>query len=383
MQLAFPLTTYHARVARVRETARAQGLDAVVVTLPDAIHWLTGFDTIGYLWSQALVVDHADGEPVLHTRTTEQPGVEATTWLTAPKLYDIATEDPTEGLAATLRERGHAAGRVGIDLRSFAFLPAQWEQIKRLLPEVEWVDTTDLVAELRLVKTQRELAYQREAAAIADAAMHATLQALRPGISEVELAGVAAAALGAAGSEYAAIPPMVVSGPRTGMVHAMASRRVIGHGDVVCVELGAAVHRYHAIVMRTAVVGVAPPRVRDVHDCARRGLEAAFAAAGPGAPAHAPDDACNAVLAELDLVRRRCHRIGYSIGVAYPPGWLEPMMLVAGDPHVLGPGMSFSLEPNLTLADEGFGIKIGETVVCTEGGAERLSAVDLALTEVV
>jgi Xaa-Pro dipeptidase len=103
VQLAFPLTTYHARVARVRETARAQGLDALVVTLPDAIHWLTGFDTIGYLWSQALVVDHADGEPVLHTRTTEQPGVEATTWLTAPKLYDIATEDPTEGLAATLR----------------------------------------------------------------------------------------------------------------------------------------------------------------------------------------------------------------------------------------------------------------------------------------
>jgi Xaa-Pro dipeptidase len=89
------------------------------------------------------------------------------------------------------------------------------------------------------------------------------------------------------------------------------------------------------------------------------------------------------VLAELELVRRRCHRIGYSIGVAYPPGWLEPMMLVAGDPHVLGPGMSFSLEPNLTLADEGFGIKIGETVVCTEGGTERLSAVDLALTEVV
>jgi Xaa-Pro dipeptidase len=51
VQLAFPLTTYHDRVARVRETARAQGLDAVVVTLPDAIHWLTGFDTIGYLAS--------------------------------------------------------------------------------------------------------------------------------------------------------------------------------------------------------------------------------------------------------------------------------------------------------------------------------------------
>ena len=382
MNLAFPIATYHDRVAGVRAELERRGLDGVVVTLPDAIHWLTGFDTIGYLWSQSVVIDLNDDEPVLHTRTTEEPGVLATTWLTTAKYYDIATQDPTAELADTLRDRGLANGRLGVDLRSFAFLPAQREQLAELLPEVEWVDTTDLVAELRLVKTPLELAYQRQAAAIADAAMNATLAALRPGVSEVEMAGLAAAALGAAGSEYAAIPPMVSSGPRSAMVHAMASRRVIGQGDVICVELGASVHRYHAIVMRTAVIGAPPARVSAVYDCARRGMEAALEASKPGAAAHEPDDACNAVLDELDLVRRRCHRIGYSIGVAYPPGWLEPMMLVAGDEHVLGPGMSFSLEPNLALADEGFGIKVGETVLCTEDGAERLSAVDLELFEV-
>jgi Xaa-Pro aminopeptidase len=281
-----------------------------------------------------------------------------------------------------LRERGLADKKVGIDLYSFAFLPGQRDKLASELPQVEWVDTTDLVAELRVVKTPLEIAYQRQAAAIVDVAMEATLAALRPGISEVEVAGLAAAALGAAGSEYAAIPPMVSSGPRSAMVHGMASRRVIGQGDVVCIELGAAVHRYHAIVMRTAVIGAAPKRVADVYDCTRRGLEAAIDAAKPGAAADEPDDACNAVLAEMDLVRRRCHRIGYSIGVAYPPGWLEPMMLVAGDEHVLTPGMSFSLEPNLTLHDEGFGIKAGETVLCTEDGAERLSAVDLGLFEI-
>lgn len=383
MNLAFPVATYHERVARVRATTAEQGLDAVVVTLPDAIHWLTGFDTIGYLWAQTLLVDGSTDEPILHTRTTEQPGVLATTWLSSARYYDIATQNPTAELAATLRERGLASGRVGIDLRAFTFLPAQFAELSSLLPEVEWVDTTDLVAELRLVKSPLELTYQRQAAAIADHAMNATVAALRPGVSEVEVAGLAAAALGAAGSEYAAIPPMVSSGPRSTMVHGMASRRTIGKGDVVCIELGAAVHRYHAIVMRTAVIGAAPQRVREVYDCARRGMEAAIEASGPGTPVNEPDDACNAVLDELDLVRRRCHRIGYSIGVAYPPGWLEPMMLVAGDGHVLGPGMSFSLEPNLSLPDEGFGIKIGETVLCAQDGAERLSAVDLGLFEVL
>lgn len=382
MNLAFPIATYHERVAAVRAELERRGLDGIVVTLPDAIHWLTGFDTIGYLWSQSVVIDRNEDEPVLHTRTTEEPGVLATTWLSTAKYYDIATQDPQAELAATLRERGLADKKVGIDLYSFAFLPGQRDKLASELPQVEWVDTTDLVAELRVVKTPLEIAYQRQAAAIVDVAMEATLAALRPGISEVEVAGLAAAALGAAGSEYAAIPPMVSSGPRSAMVHGMASRRVIGQGDVVCIELGAAVHRYHAIVMRTAVIGAAPKRVADVYDCTRRGLEAAIDAAKPGAAADEPDDACNAVLAEMDLVRRRCHRIGYSIGVAYPPGWLEPMMLVAGDEHVLTPGMSFSLEPNLTLHDEGFGIKAGETVLCTEDGAERLSAVDLGLFEI-
>lgn len=379
MELAFDLPTYHERVRRARAAMRERGLDALVVTLPDSIHWLSGFDTIGYLWPQTLLIDHSDVEPLLHTRTTEGPGVRATSWLSAPVLYDIATEDPMEVLARSITERGLGGGQLGVELRAFTLLPAHLEALRRLLPDASWVDSTDLVAELRLIKTPAELAYQRQAAQIADHAMRATLQALRPGISETELAGIAALALGQAGSEFAAIPPMVVSGPRSALVHAMASRRTLAVGDVVCVEIGAAVHRYHAIVMRTATLGKPTPRVRQVAECLREALLAATAAARPGAAAHEPDDAANAVLERLDLVRRRCHRIGYSLGVAYPPGWLEPMMLVAGDPHTLAPGMSFSLEPNLSLQDEGFGMKLGETLVCTAGGAERLSELDLDL----
>ncbi|MBX5441953.1 MAG: aminopeptidase P family protein [Solirubrobacteraceae bacterium] len=382
MYLPFDLATYAERLERTRGAIREQELDAIVVTLPDAIHWLTGFDTIGYLWAQSLLVDLSADEPVLHTRTTEMPGARATCWLREPAFYDIAKVDPVQILAQTIRERGLADARIGIDLRSFTFLPAQWDELKRLLPEATFADTTDLIAELRVVKTPEEITYQRQAAEMADHALRAAIDALRPGVSETYIAGVAAQALGEAGSEYAAIPPMVVSGPRSALVHGMAGRRTISKGDVVCIELGAAVHRYHAIVMRTAVIGGANARVAEVHACTREGYLAAVAAARPGAAAKAPDEACNAVLERLDLVRRRCHRIGYSIGVAYPPGWLEPMMLVEGDPHVLQPGMSFSIEPNLALHDEGFGIKLGDTVLCTDDGAERLSKIEPDLFEV-
>ncbi|HEY8582825.1 MAG TPA: Xaa-Pro peptidase family protein [Capillimicrobium sp.] len=382
MYLPFSLTTYDERVERTRGAIRERDLDAIVVTLPDAITWLTGFDTIGYLWAQSLLVDLSADEPVLHTRTTEMPGALASCWLRAPVFYDITKADPVHVLVETIRQRGLADGRLGIDLRSFTFLPAQWDELKRLLPEATFEDTTDLVAELRVVKSPEEIAFQRQAAEMADHALEAAVAALRPGVSETAIAGLAAQALGEAGSEYAAIPPMVVSGPRSALVHAMASRRTISRGDVVCIELGASVNRYHAIVMRTAVVGAPSRRVSEVASCVREGYLAAVDAAGPGAAAREPDDACNAVLERMDLVRRRCHRIGYSIGVAYPPGWLEPMMLVDGDPHVLEPGMSFSLEPNLSLHDEGFGIKLGDTVLCTADGAERLSKIEPDLFEV-
>jgi Xaa-Pro aminopeptidase len=87
----------------------------------------------------------------------------------------------------------------------------------------------------------------------------------------------------------------------------------------------------------------------------------------------APDEACNEVLARRDFARHRAHRIGYSLGVAYAPTWLEPMVLAPGDPHRFQPGMSFTLEPNLSLPADGFGIKLGETVACTEDGPESLS----------
>lgn len=370
MELAFTLATYRDRLAKVRTGMSGQGIDGLVLSMPDVVHWLTGVSSVGYLWPQALIVSGDDLTYV--TRTTEEPGVHLCSWVT-PRVYDIAVEDPVEVIAGTVRALGLERATVGIELQAFTLLPGNWDRLRALLPDVTWVDASQLVPEERLVKSPQEITYQRQAAAMADFAMERVLAAIRPGVAETELAGIAAAALGEAGSEYAAIPPMVVSGERSAMVHALATRRTLAVGDVVCVELAGVVHRYHAVLMRTAVVGPPSRRLIEVADCLERATEAAIAACVPGTPAPFPDDACNAVLAELDLAGNRCHRIGYSLGVAYPPGWLEPMTLVAGDEHVLAPGMSFTIEPNLSLPAEGYGLKMGETVLCTPEGPEPLT----------
>lgn len=380
MDLPFNLDTYQDRIKRTRESIEREGLDAIVVTLPDSINWLSGYDTIGFLWPQALLIEKGEVQPVFHTRTTEEPGFWETSWLSQGVFYDIAVDDWASALSRTIAERDLSKAKIAIEMDAFTLPASLLERLKVEMPGVDWVDGSAIVPELRLVKTVRELTYQRQAAEMADYAMSAALESLQPGISETEIAGIAAHALGEAGSEYAAIPPMVVSGSRSALVHGMARRRSIGLGDVVCIELGASVHRYHAIVMRTAVIGRPSDRLVEVADCLEEAFETAVSACEPGVDVHVPDDKCNAVLDRLDLTRRRCHRLGYSLGIAYPPGWLEPMTLVAGDDHKLAPGMSFSIEPNLTLQDEGFGMKLGDTVECTPDGGVSQSRLSHGLT---
>jgi len=376
MDLAFGLDTYAERTARVMKRLAAARIDALIVNMPDNLHYLTGFDSLGYLWYQALLLSPGLDAPTFVTRTTEEPCTWETSCVRRAKFYDIARQDPIKRVAGLLAEAGVGDGRIGVETSAFTMLPRQWDRLRDLLPEATFVDASTLVAEERLIKSPAEIAYQRAAGQMADAGLTAGLGALCPGISEVEVAGVIAQALGEAGSEYAAIPPMVASGPRSAMIHAMPSGRSLALGDVVAIELAGVCRRYHAVIMRTAVVGRPSTRLREVAACLAEGFDAALAAARPDAAAGAPDQACNARLARLDLVPARAHRIGYSLGIAYPPTWLEAMVLDESDSHRLAVGMSFTLEPNLSLPAEGFGVKLGETALCTAEGGESLSALD-------
>jgi len=376
MDLAFSLRTYDGRISRVSKRMAASRLDALIVSAPDNLHYLTGFDGLGYLWFQALLLGPGLAAPTLITRTTEEACVWQTSCVRHARFYDIAKADPVKLAASVLAEAGAGDGRIGVELSAFTLLPQHWDRLRTLMPEAKFVDASTLVAEERLIKSAEEIAYQRAAAQMADHALTRGLEALRPGIAEVEVAGVLARALGEAGSEHAAISPMVASGPRSAMIHAMPGQRSLALGDVVCLELAGVCRRYHAVVMRTAVLGRASDRVREVAACLNEGFDAAIGAARAGAAAGAPDRACNARLERLDLVRRRAHRIGYSLGIAYAPTWLEAMLLDDADSHRLAEGMSFTVEPNLSLADEGFGIKLGDTVACTRAGGESLSGLD-------
>ncbi len=352
MLTAFSLATYRERQSKVQERLNKAQLDALVVTAPDNINYLTGFDSLGYLWYQALIVSKKLPRPFFLTRTSEQPCVHELSALETSAYYDIARQDPLELVARALTDAGLASARIGLEMHSFTLSPAQYLRLQALLPKATLIDSSTLVADERLIKSPEEIAYQRTAARMADSAMQAGLRALRPGVSETQIAGEMARALGEAGSEYAAISPIVAAGRRSTMTHAMPQRQVISAGDVVILELAGVCNRYHAVLMRSAVIGKPSGRVREVADVLTEAFLAAIDAAQPGAPVGNANTACNKVLNRLDLARTRVHRIGYSLGLAYPPSWLEAMIVDEADEHRFAPNLSFTIEPNLLFYDE-------------------------------
>ena len=260
--------------------------------------------------------------------------------------------------------------------KSYRYLSiANLERLEALLPQARFANGSAIVAGLRLRKSAAELAYIRAAARIRDGTMRACLDAIRAGRRENEVMAEVYRANLLGGSEYIGSPLYLVSGARSARAHTAWSDRVLEAGDPLFIELGACVRRYHAALMRPAVVAPVTEKLRTMAAVSRDGLEAALDALKPGATSGDVDRACR------DTIRRAgwgdCfhHRAGYSIGMGFA-SWSEGHILSIReeDPTPIEAGMVFHIVPYLMIDGE-VGIAVSETVIVTEAGAEPVGSV--------
>ena len=373
--VAFPAQEHDARVGAVREAMRARGLEALLVSSPEDVYYLLGLNHLGY-FAVTLLVLPLEGAPVLVSRAMEH----ATVRLQAPQCVHVAYEDAQDPAGAAISAlRGTGAGRVGVD-RSTMYLPvAVWEGIRDDGADVRWADASDLVASVRMVKSPREIAHVRRAAAISDRALQAGLAVAGEGVSEREVAAAIHAELVGAGSDTPGVPPMVRSTPTLQLEHVSWSDRRLARGDALFVELSASVARYHAPTSRIAHVGEAPAGLELVAGHALAALDALRGSLRPGARAGDVYDAWQAAIdAALGHSRYRRHHCGYIIGIGFPPSWTG-----SGTPVGLRPGQEFLVREGMVFhvfswilgqgpADYG----VSDTALVTADGCELLTTTE-------
>ena len=368
----FPKEEYDRRQEAVRANMDIAGLDVLVVTGPENIFYLSGQQTPGYSTFQAMVMPAA-GDAVFIVRQLELANFVANSYVTNILPYQD-NEDPSDFLIAALRDNGWANKRIGIDKKGF-FLPvAFYERLRDALGALH--DGSGGVEEERMTKSPLEQEKVRQAAKYVDAAQHASIAAIPDADNENDVVSAMVGAAIKAGGEYVGMEPLVSAGRRTGIPHHTWQRGPIRPGDNMILEPACCHDRYHAVLMRSAVVGKPSDEFLRMYDVTLEGLEATLDAVRPGNTCEDAHIACQKVIDKAGLTDAFRKRVGYSIGIAFAPGWDEgPILGMYFDVKVpLKPGMCFHIPVALRKWGE-FTVGVSESIIVTETGYEVLGSI--------
>jgi Xaa-Pro aminopeptidase len=344
-------------------------VDALLVTTPANVRWLTGFSgSAGFL----LVADDrawltTDGR--YRTQAAEQ-------------LASVGVETQVEVVIGDVRTQRQAlvdgagttgARRVGLEADRVTW--AAKEDWARVFEAVELEPTRGVVEALRVVKDAGEVARMQRAATIADAALAELLPRLAEAaadgsaLTESEFAADLDHAMRQRGAEESAFETIVASGENSAKPHARPGPRRIRRGDAVVIDFGATSDGYRSDMTRTFFVGEPPDdELAKVWTVVSQSQQAGVDQVGPGVAAAAVDSACRQLIADAGWGERFEHGTGHGVGLDIH----EAPAVGPGSTAILESGTVVTVEPGVYLPGRG-GVRIEDTLVVTDRGSRALT----------
>ncbi|MBT4357017.1 MAG: ectoine hydrolase DoeA, partial [Proteobacteria bacterium] len=190
----FPKSEYDRRIAQTKQSMVAKGFELIICQDPANMNWLTGFDGWSFYTPQAVLLHLEEEAPIWFGRpqdakaahiTTDIPSENITTF--SETLIHHPTEHPYDDLAELIIGRGWAKHRIGVELDAHYYTARAHAHLSNGLPNARINDTEQLVNWERLVKSDAELAYMREAGQTVSAVMNRAIEKVAPGVREYEI----------------------------------------------------------------------------------------------------------------------------------------------------------------------------------------------------
>ena len=232
---------------------------------------------------------------------------------------------------------------------------------------VHVLSATQLLTDLRAVKSASEITRIRRAV---DATVSGLLDAgrsIQPGLGEYQIQAIVEFRCRSAGCEKQAFDSIVGSGPNSCILHYMQNRRTMAAGDLVVVDVGGEYEGYAADVTRTfPVSGEFTERQAQVYDAVLEAQRAGIAAVRPGVTLGQVHAAAKAVLAKHGLDQWFLHGTSHSVGLNVHDVWSRDRKLEIGS--------VLTIEPGVYIAEEELGVRIEDTVLVTADEPVVLSA---------
>ena len=281
-------------------------------------------------------------------------------------IYDnVLYKRLKEAIVYILKELG--AHKVGVDISEgdYDIIFYVKEKFKNI------ADISEVLKEMRSIKDPKEIEAIIQAIRIAERGLAKSLDLIKDGMSEIEVAGIVEFGMRKAGANGYAFPTIVASGPNAAYPHAVPSDKPIGKHEPIVVDLGALYNNYCSDLTRTLFIGGVDPEIKRVLEAVIEAQEEAIDIVEPGVKACEVDMKAREVLAKYDLDKYFIHSLGHGIGIEVH----EAPTLSSNSDTELKSGMIITIEPGIYIKGK-YGIRIEDDVLVTKSGRTILSSMN-------
>jgi Xaa-Pro aminopeptidase len=370
---------FAARIEQARTRMQEQGIDLMYLTPGANTYYLSGWHRVAptfgathrpanFLMGMLLGLNSG---PIFVV-----PRMFADFWLVKTPGMDVKVvpdlADPQQFLndllVASPRSRRHST--VAIENRASAELVIA---LQRAVPDVSLRLASDVLADMRMIKTDEELESMRQAGVIVDRTMEDIVHYLKPGSGMTEIDVVCEVDRlmmhhGAAGPSFTT--NVWQMGPAEARSIAIkSSRRPLEFGNSLCFDFGSVYEEYCYDFGRAVFLGEPASEYRQVYDLVMNAARAGSNALRAGQhTAEEVDALARDLIADAGYGPYFGHRLGHGIGLDVH----EPPFLDKGDRTMLKEGMCFTIEPSIFISGK-FGARTEDVFVVRQDAPQVLS----------
>lgn len=383
----FSRNEYLKRIADTKTAMDKKGIQILVICDPANMNYLTGYDGWSFYVPQAVLIIDDQEEPLWIGRNMDVNGAKHTAFIKEENMIGYSDDyvqseikHPMNFVADTIKEKGWADKSVGVETDAYYYTARSDHELRKTLGK-DLLDGNLLVNWVRVIKSDAEIDFMKQAGKIAEKVMSTALDNLAVGTRECDaVASVYQAQISGLsdfGGDYPAIVPMMPTGEKTSAPHLTWTDEPYENNQAVNLELAGCRNRYHCPIARTAYIGATPPeKLQTLADITTEGLNLTFDGIKPGLKGEDVELIWRNHIAKHGFKKES--RIGYSMGLNYPPDWGEhTASLRPGDQTILKPNMTFHMILGMWM--DNFGFECSESFRVTETGAKTFASFERKL----
>jgi ectoine hydrolase len=380
-EILFSKKEYLDRVKKVKLKMSKNNIDVLLVASPANQFYLTGYDGWSFYTPQMVLISLSEKYPYWIGRKMDAVGAKFTAFLDKDNIvpypdHYVASQKihPMDYLVDFIKSKKLERKNIGVEMDDY-YYTAKWHDIlTKGLPNAKFLNAFLLVNWVRMIKSSQELSYMKSAGKIANLAMKKAMEKVDVGVRQcdviAELNRYTTMGTNEIGGTFTCKPPNAMVGKFCSAPHLSWTEEKLKKNEIFYIEMGGAKHRYHVPLARCIFTGKAPKKIKELSKIIKEGLNGVLNKVKPGVTGHELENTWKKIISKYGV--KKDSRIGYPIGIGYPPTWGElTTSFRKGDKNVLKENMTFHCIPALWL--QNYGIVISESFIVTKKGAQRLT----------